>query len=77
MIDHSSISPLPPSLPPSLSLPPSPSLSLQCPQPESWPFVGEVLLGLKYNPTGASDSLRDKADITVDCGLLGGQLQVV
>lgn len=51
-------------------------INLMCPQPESWPFIGEVLLGLKYNPSGASDSLRDKSDITVDCGLLAGQLQV-
>ena len=43
---------------------------------EGWSFVGEILLGIKYSTSGASDSLKDKPDITVDCGVMGGQLQV-
>lgn len=48
----------------------------QCYRPEKWSYNGELLLGLKYNPTGAAESLRTKEDITVECGLMGGQLQV-
>ena len=38
--------------------------------------MGEVLLGMKFSESGASESLKEKPDITVDCGLMGGQLQV-
>ena len=49
---------------------------MQCLKREEWSFVGEILLGLKYSQSGASESLREKPDITVDCGVMGGQLQV-
>ena len=49
---------------------------VQCPNPKTWSFAGELLLGLKFNPTGAAESLRDKPQITAECGMLGGQLQV-
>ena len=49
---------------------------IQCLKHEEWSFVGEILLGMKYSESGASESLKDKPDITVDCGVMGGQLQV-
>ena len=48
----------------------------QCYRPDNWVYSGEILLGMKFSETGAAESLKKREDIAVDCGLMGGQLQV-
>jgi hypothetical protein len=51
-------------------------VNLMCPKPLDAFMTSEILLGLKYNPHGANESLKKRADIAIDCGLMAGQLQL-